>query len=169
VSLPQRQHFSRLGGMVNDAFESGARERGVYFIQKVPANRVVSCSSNKFMFSQIVIIRPGRRLLPVGFQTEHLSRTNVDVGHQGKVLLLTAKDRNVRPVQRRGSVLECSRHKATDRHGPPSCNSNPRAYAVTPKRERDDGWRDLLFWWPVIVTPAQAITSVFASATPGTP
>lgn len=31
------------------------------------------------------------------------------------------------------------------------------------------GWRDLPFWWQVIVAPDQAITSVFASATPGTP
>jgi len=29
-----------------------------------------------------------------------------------------------------------------------------------------DGWRDLPFWWPVIVTPRAAVTSIFAAAAP---
>jgi len=28
-----------------------------------------------------------------------------------------------------------------------------------------DGWRDLPFWWPVIVSPINAITSVFSAET----
>jgi hypothetical protein len=32
--------------------------------------------------------------------------------------------------------------------------------------EEAKGWRDLAFWWPVIVTPRAAVTSIFASAEP---
>jgi hypothetical protein len=54
---------------LREAFESGAHDRGVYFIQRDAQNRVIPCSPNKLMFSEVVSIRPGRRLLPTGFQT----------------------------------------------------------------------------------------------------
>ena len=54
---------------LREAFESGAHDRGVYFIQCDAQNRVIPCSPNKLMFSEVVSIRPGRRLLPTGFQT----------------------------------------------------------------------------------------------------
>lgn len=54
---------------LREAFVEGAHDRGVYFIQKDVANRLVPCSPNKLHFSKVVSIRPGRRLLPVGFQT----------------------------------------------------------------------------------------------------
>jgi hypothetical protein len=217
---------------LRDAFESGAHERGVYFIQKDPANRVVSCSPNKLMFSQIVSIRPGRRLLPVGFQTisktngaktlqsldslieqlgdsataplyipvesalelltsaysllefeidgederrahiaalEHLSRTSIDVEHQGKVLLLTAKDRNVRRYREEGRFSNAPDTKQQTDMARLHATQIPVLMLLRQNGKETDGWRDLPFWWPVIVTPDQAITSVFASATPGTP
>ncbi len=51
------------------AFESGEHERGVYFIRKDPTNRLIPCSPNKLLFSDVVSIRPGRRLVLSGFQT----------------------------------------------------------------------------------------------------
>lgn len=54
---------------LRDAFEKGAHDQGVYFIQKDAANRLVPCSPNKLLFSKLTAIRPGGRLLPVGFQT----------------------------------------------------------------------------------------------------
>lgn len=32
--------------------------------------------------------------------------------------------------------------------------------------EASNGWRDLPFWWPVIVTPRSAVTSIFATDEP---
>jgi hypothetical protein len=32
-----------------------------------------------------------------------------------------------------------------------------------------DGWRDLAFWWPVVVVPQGAVTSIFAGNTPAIP
>lgn len=55
-------------GALREAFESGAHDRGVYFIRK-DAARLVPCSPNKLLFSDVVSIRPGRRLVLSGFQT----------------------------------------------------------------------------------------------------
>jgi hypothetical protein len=56
-------------GALREAFESGAHDQGVYFIQKDATNRLVPCSPNKLLFSDVVSIRPGRRLVLSGFQT----------------------------------------------------------------------------------------------------
>jgi hypothetical protein len=60
-------------GALRDAFESGAQDGGVYFIQKDPSNRLIPCSPNKLLFSDVVSIRPGRRLVLSGFQTVYKS------------------------------------------------------------------------------------------------
>jgi Z1 domain len=54
---------------LREAFESGAHDGGVYFLQKDASNRLVPCSPNKLLFSDVVSIRPGRRLVLSGFQT----------------------------------------------------------------------------------------------------
>ena len=58
---------------LREAFESGAHDSGVYFIQKDPSNRLIPCSPNKLLFSDVVSIRPGRRLVLSGFQTAYKS------------------------------------------------------------------------------------------------
>jgi hypothetical protein len=60
-------------GALRDAFVSGAHEGGVHFIQKDPSNRLVPCSPNKLLFSDVVSVRPGRRLVLSGFQTVYKS------------------------------------------------------------------------------------------------
>ena len=56
-------------GALREAFLNGSHERGVYFIQRDAADRLVPCSPNKLMFSNLTTIRPGRRVVPVDFQT----------------------------------------------------------------------------------------------------
>ena len=56
------------------AFESGEHDREVYFLQKDSSNRLIPCSPNKLLFSDVVSIRPGRRLVLSGFQTVPKSR-----------------------------------------------------------------------------------------------
>jgi len=58
---------------LREAFVSGAHDGGVYFIQKDPTNRLIPCSPNKLLFSDVVSIRPGRRLVLSGFQTVYKS------------------------------------------------------------------------------------------------
>lgn len=54
---------------LRNALESGDHERGVYFIQRDPSNRLIPCAPSKIQFSNIVSVRPNRRLVLSGFQT----------------------------------------------------------------------------------------------------
>jgi hypothetical protein len=54
---------------LRDAFESGAHEQGVVFIQADAANRVRPCAPNKVLLSNVVAVRPAGMYLPTGFQT----------------------------------------------------------------------------------------------------
>lgn len=54
---------------LREAFETGAHDAGVYFIRKDASNQLIPCSPNKLLFSDVVSIRPGRRLVLSGFQT----------------------------------------------------------------------------------------------------
>jgi hypothetical protein len=54
---------------LRNALESGTHDRGVYFIQKDPSNRLIPCAPSKVQFSNVVSVRPGRRLILSGFNT----------------------------------------------------------------------------------------------------
>jgi hypothetical protein len=54
---------------LRSAFESGAHERGVVFIQTDAENRVRPCAPNKVLLSNVVTVRPAGLYLPTGFQT----------------------------------------------------------------------------------------------------
>lgn len=54
---------------LREAFETGAHDRGVVFIQTDPLQRVRPCAPNKVMLSSVVPVRPNGMVLPTGFQT----------------------------------------------------------------------------------------------------
>jgi hypothetical protein len=54
---------------LRNAFLNGEHDNGVYFIQRDTANTLIPCSPNKLLFSDLTTVRPGKRYLPVGFQT----------------------------------------------------------------------------------------------------
>ena len=49
-------------------------ERKVIFIQKDTSGRIVPCSPNKILISRTTTLRPFRRILPIGFQTDYQVR-----------------------------------------------------------------------------------------------
>lgn len=55
------------------AFRKGGHEAGVVFIRKEGA-KIIPCSPNKILVSSLTTLRPGKRLLPVGFQTDYKTR-----------------------------------------------------------------------------------------------
>ncbi len=59
-------------------------ESPVVFIQRDPAGRVVSCSPNKIRISTTTTLRPFKRLLPFGFQTDYATRTKPAVAEIDK-------------------------------------------------------------------------------------
>jgi hypothetical protein len=214
---------------LREAFESGAHDRGVYFIQRDAQNRVIPCSPNKLMFSEVVSIRPGRRLLPTGFQTvaksvgrkklqtldeisgqlgksdeepilvpveramdllelayanlefeevgddsrkahlaalEHLSRTSKNVELQNKVWLLIATGRNIARYRTEGRFSDKPDTKQQADILAPKVKDIPALMLLRQNGEEAKGWRGLAFWWPVIVTPRSAVTSIFANDEP---
>lgn len=215
---------------LREAFESGAHDRGVFFIQRDAQNRVIPCSPNKLMFSEVVSIRPGRRLLPTGFQTvaktvgkknlqaldlqiaetigkdaaepilipvekamellelayanlefeeagddsrkahlaalEHLSRTTKNHDQQSKVWLLTATGRNIARYRSEGRFSDNPDTKQQADILAPKVSDIPALMLLRQNGEEDKGWRGLPFWWPVILTPRSAITSIFTNDEP---
>lgn len=216
---------------LREAFEAGAHERGVYFIQKDAANRLVPCSPNKLLFSKVVSVRPGRRMLPTGFQTisrtsgkknlelldrkieelkvspeefkivsvetaiqllelayenlkfddigdddqkahaaalEHLSQTSKNDELKGKVLLLIAKDRNIARYREEGRFSDSPDTKQQKDLARAQAQDIPVLLLLRQNGDEARGWRGLPFWWPVIVTPRTAVTSIFATDQPST-
>ncbi|MFJ5770794.1 Z1 domain-containing protein [Psychrobacillus sp. NPDC093180] len=61
---------------LRNAFEKGANDGEVVFIQKDPENQILPCSPNKIMLSSVNMLKPFKRLVPVGFNT--LSKTKME-------------------------------------------------------------------------------------------
>jgi hypothetical protein len=213
-------------GALREAFESGAHDQGVYFIRKDPSNRLVACSPNKLLFSDVVSIRPGRRLVLSGFQTvyksyggknlqalddaiakivakkeepvliavskaiellklayanlefddetdddreahiaalEHLSRTCRNAKFKGKVWLLVARDRDVARYREEGRFSNAPDTKQQKDLARTKADDVPVLELLRQNGTKAKGWNDLPFWWPVIVTPRSAVTSIFAT------
>jgi hypothetical protein len=211
---------------LREAFESGAHDQGVYFIQKDPSNRLIACSPNKLLFSDVVSIRPGRRLVITGFDTvsksnggknlkalddaidkivgkkeepvlidvskaiellklayanlefddatdddreahiaalEHLSRTCKNAKFKSKVWLLVARDRDVRRYREEGRFSNAPDTKQQKDLARGKADDVPVLELLRQNGTKAQGWNDLPFWWPVIVTPRSAVTSIFAT------
>ncbi|NHN34381.1 Z1 domain-containing protein [Paenibacillus agricola] len=61
---------------LREAFERGGHDQGIIFIQKDLANKIIPCSPNKIMLSQLTVLKPHKRILPVGFNTK--SKTAIE-------------------------------------------------------------------------------------------
>ena len=59
---------------LRDAFEKGAQDAGVVFIHKDPANMIKPCSPNKILLSTVTTLKPFKRMLPIGFQTNYKTK-----------------------------------------------------------------------------------------------
>ncbi|WP_281659188.1 Z1 domain-containing protein [Halobacillus sp. Cin3] len=51
------------------AFERGGHDQGVVFIQRDGTEEIIPCSPNKILLSNVLTMKPHKRMLPVGFQT----------------------------------------------------------------------------------------------------
>lgn len=59
--------------------ESGAGKEGVYFLRRDTSGHIKPCSPNKILASNIVSIRPLKRMLPIGFQSGYKTYIKDDV------------------------------------------------------------------------------------------
>jgi len=59
---------------LREEFEKGGQEAGVVFIYKDTNNKIVPCSPNKILLSATTTLRPYKRMLPYGFQTDYKTK-----------------------------------------------------------------------------------------------
>ncbi|GAA4106889.1 Z1 domain-containing protein [Aminobacter aganoensis] len=62
--------INALENSLRNAFETGAHDAGVVFIQSDAARRVRPCAPNKILLSDVVAVSPNDMLLPSDFQTK---------------------------------------------------------------------------------------------------
>jgi hypothetical protein len=97
---------------------------------------------------------------------EHLSRTSKNAKLRGKAWLLTATDRNVARYREEGRFSNGPDTKQQADVLGSRVDDVPALMLFRQNGEESKGWRDLPFWWPVVVTPKSAVTSIFATAEP---
>lgn len=215
---------------LREAFVSGAHEKGVYFIATDNGGRLVPCSPNKLVFSDLISIRPGKRLLPFGFQTiaksngqklitkldgqidsvcgradgvaslvsvetavelvtacyalfdtatleeddksaqlaalEHLAKIAKAPSENGKVHILAWRNRTLARERGSGRLNDSPDTKQQTDSAHEVAKDAPALILLRNNGAETDGWRGMPFWWPVIVVPRNAVTSIFAGNTP---
>ncbi|MCA0984218.1 Z1 domain-containing protein [Halobacillus yeomjeoni] len=62
------------------AFERGGHKRGVVFVQRDMDSSIQPCSPNKLLLSNLTMIKPHKRMLPIGFQTGYKTHIKKTVG-----------------------------------------------------------------------------------------
>jgi hypothetical protein len=68
----QRMHDA--DSALRDRIEAGGNDQSVHFIELDSNGQIVPCGNQKILASNITTLRAGRRILPVGFQTDYKTR-----------------------------------------------------------------------------------------------
>lgn len=222
------RHIHEFDNALRVAFLKGEHDNGVYFIRKDESDKLVPCSPNKIMLSNIITLKPHKRLLPVGFQTdyktkikkeienidtiiaslkndnnfnnpflvefttaneiidmisktllfddenwnpksykaclEHLALNSNNVQHAGKIWMLIRKDRNNNRIREESNryfdAPDTSHIEGKIAHE--YAIDTPILMLFRQNGLEAQGWMGNPFWWPVIMAPKNAYTSIFA-------
>ena len=201
-------------------------QQGIYFIRKDDQNKLLPCSPNKILLSNITTLRPFKRLLPIGFQTglktklkshieeidtiisnlqkddgpfmvdlgdakkiidliiatlkfeegyewdikaflgsmEYLSINTVKADQRGKVLILVRKDRNLSRTKEDGGFSNApDTPKIEGVIAKENAIDIPMLMLFRQNGSEEKGWKGSPFWWPVLYTPQNIKTVIFAS------
>jgi len=97
---------------------------------------------------------------------EHFSQQSDNAQERGKVWLVTAVDREISRHRAGGRFSDAPDTASPIRDGSERWTDIPALLLLRQNGKEEHGWRGLPFWWPVILTPTNAITSVFAASAP---
>ena len=207
---------------LRQAFESGAHEGGVVFIQNDAKGGVIPCAPSKISLSDVIAIRPNEILLPINFDTAAATNIKrninkidtlipkecIDKGVFTKIPIATAieiidliiptlvsnKDdefdwtafkslMSYYAELNHGQVLclaesnrKLNREKSNDRSGISILGTaelrtlvreptriGPALILLKQVGGQDLKWKAGPFWWPMLASPSQAKSCVFAS------
>jgi hypothetical protein len=96
---------------------------------------------------------------------EHFSQKADSAKGRGKVWLVTAVDRDVVRYRDTGRFSDAPDTKQQADEGKAHATDIPVLMLLRQNGKEENQWRGLPFWWPVIVTPRNSVTSVFAAET----
>lgn len=77
---------------LRNAFETGAHDRGVAFIQTDDTKKVIPCAPGKVLLSDIISVEAGGRLLPVGFKMLAMSHIRRSIEELDQLIPASCKD-----------------------------------------------------------------------------
>ncbi|WP_339181961.1 Z1 domain-containing protein [Oceanobacillus sp. FSL W7-1293] len=215
------------------AFESGANSGEVTFIQKGSDNTILPCNPNKILLSSVQMLKPGKRMLPSGFQTiaksyleremkkidkhvttmkqtakaihpkddrcflvekekvqnllEMIYQTYVfkegyewdletfgavmnylsedtDTNRKGHVWVVLRQNRNMARIRKSTGRFEDAPDTKQDelKIAQNLARIIPSLILIRQNGAEEQGWRGGAFYWPVLVTPEETKTTVFA-------
>jgi hypothetical protein len=222
------ERINEFDGALREAFEKEAHS-GVVFICKDVSNKILPCSPNKISLSSITTLKPYKRMLPIGFQTnyktkikdvldqldqtifnalpdddknapflielylahsiidkikemlisepdyewdvealkasmEFLSKNTENGKTRGKVWCLVRTNRESSRVKADGSYFDVPDTSKTEGElARQTAIDVPMLMLFRQNGNRDLGWMDSPFWWPVMMAPRKTRTMVFAS------
>lgn len=84
---------------LREDIEVGKADQGVYFIERDIENRVIPCSPSKVALSNIVCIKPHKRILPIGFTPKCKTTTTKVVSNITKLLQEYIEPKEKLPVK----------------------------------------------------------------------
>ena len=87
------ERINEFDNALREAFEKGAHNDGVVFICKDPSSRIIPCSPNKVSISSTTTIKPGTRMLPVGFQTDYIKNIRGTIQKLDEIILSQISDK----------------------------------------------------------------------------
>jgi len=97
---------------------------------------------------------------------EHFSKQSEIDNERGKVWLITAIDREIKRYRDEGRFSDAPDTKQQADDARKLATNIPVLMLLRQNGKEEDDWRGLPFWWPVVVTPTNSITSVFAAEAP---
>jgi hypothetical protein len=89
------ERINEFDSALREAFEKEAHS-GVVFICKDPSNKILPCSPNKISLSSTTTLKPYKRMLPIGFQTDYKTKIKSTLEKLDQVIYskLPADDKN---------------------------------------------------------------------------
>jgi hypothetical protein len=214
----------------------GGGDGSVCFIQRSRDGKIIPCSPNKILASETEVLRSGKRILPVGFQSKskteiaktiieldreiislcgleqespvlipvqagirilkrisetlqngpedeappfdwsiaydvlaHLSEQSSNFNNKGKIWIWTARGRQMARTKENNAIFQDSPDspRTEGKLWAEYAHDNPILFLLRQEGLQEKGWRGCPFYWPVIQSQKNTLTSVYATETIG--